>query len=317
MSCSDYAMTDLSIIIVNWNAGPYLSECLRSIKSGTHRCTMEILVVDNASTDGSLEAGQKEFPEITFIQTGSNLGFAKANNIATRRSIGRYICLINPDVVVGEGCLDRMCSYMDEHSSIGILGPKTLNPDLTAQFTCRRFPSLWSSLCRAMALDVLFPDIPLFSDPLMRSWTHDTARRVGMLAGCFWMVRRETLEQVGLLDEGFFMYSEDLDYCKRCWLKGWPVVYFPEVTALHYGGVSSSHLRVHFEVELLKSTLRYWKKYHGRFSQAAFSGIKLLHQARRILVGGFRYVFRPSKKQTSLIQIKSGVACSRLLLRSS
>jgi len=302
---------------VNWNAVQFLLECLRSIACGRHQHTSEIIVVDNASTDGSPEAVQREFPNVTLICNDSNLGFAKANNIAISKSIGRYICLINPDVIVSGGCLDRMAAYMDQHPSIGILGPQILNPDSTIQFSCRRFPSLGNSLCRAMALDTVFSRFPFFGDPLMMSWTHDTIRPVDVLSGCFWMVRRETIEEVGLLDEKFFMYSEDLDYCKRCWQKGWEIVYFPDVTALHYGAASSSHMPVRFEIEGLKATLRYWKKHHSRPARMAFSGINLLHQMRRILQGAIRYVFfNPPERNRFLNEIKAGVACSLLLLRS-
>jgi len=308
---------ELSIVIVSWNTADLLRQCLRSILSGTHEQSIEIIVVDNGSSDGTPEAVQKEFPSVTLIQNHANLGFAKANNIAIRRSTGRYVCLINPDVVVGEGCLDRMLAYMDQQPSIGILGPKILNPDSTIQFSCRRFPSLWNALCRAMALDALFPSKSLFGDPLMRSWAHDSLRQVDMLSGCFWMIRREALDAVGSLDEDFFMYGEDLDYCQRCWQQGWEIVYFPQVAAVHYGGASSCHFPVRFQVESLQSTLRYWKKYRSRPAQMAFSGIHLVHQFRRILQGTIRYIFNPSQKKRFLNEIKAGVKCSLLLLRIS
>jgi len=309
-------MVDLSVIVVNWNTVQFLLECLRSITPEAIRHPTEILVVDNGSTDGSPEAVATEFPNVTLIQSGSNLGFARANNLALRRSSGRYVCLINPDVVVSEGCLNRMRTYMDEHLSIGILGPKILNCDSTLQLTCWKFPSVWNSLCRALALDAMFPRSALFGDWLMRSWAHDTVKRVDILSGCFWMIRRETLDEVGLLGEEFFLYGEDMDYCKRSWQKGWEIVYLPDATAVHYGGASSSLLPVRFEVERVKAALQYWRKHHGRAAHAAYSAISLLHQVRRILQGAVRYVFNPSEKNKFLMDIHAGVACSLFLFRT-
>ena len=309
-------MTELSVIVVNWNAVQFLLECLRSITPEATRHSIEIIVVDNGSTDGSPEAVATEFPKITLIQSGGNLGFARANNLAIRRSSGRYVCLINPDVVVSEGCLNRMRTYMDEHPSIGILGPKILNSDSTLQLSCWKFPSLWNSLCRALALDAMFPSCPIFGDRQMRSWAHDTVKRVDVLSGCFWIVRRETLEEVGLLGEEFFLYGEDSDYCKRSWQKSWEVVYLPDVSAVHYGGASSSHVPVRFEVERLKATLQYWRKHHSRAARVIFSGISLLHQLRRILQGTLHYIFNPSERTRFLTDIHAGVACGLFLFRT-
>jgi GT2 family glycosyltransferase len=158
---------DFSVIVVNWNGGDLFLQALQSMIHATERRHMEIIVIDNASTDGSLERVQQDFRGVQLIRNGSNLGFSKANNIGIRRSKGRYICLINPDVIVPPGILDRMSAYMDEHPSVGILGPKISNADLSLQFSCREFPSLWNNFCRAMALDTMFPQ--LVADPLMQS----------------------------------------------------------------------------------------------------------------------------------------------------
>ena len=307
-------MIDLSIVIVNWNAGHYLIECLRTLTMNTTRRSVEILVVDNQSTDGSAEAAQREFPSLTYIQTGANLGFASANNIGIRQSSGRYVCLINPDVAVHEGCLDRMCDYMDQQPSVGMLGPKVFNTDLTLQLSTRRFPGLWNSACRAVALDALFPRSAIFGDVLMQSWAHDSIQPVDILSGCFWMIRRETLTIIGLLDEDFFMYGEDMDYCRRCWSSGMQIMFLPGATIVHHGGKSSSHFPVRFQVENLRGTLRYWKKHHGGSAVMVFSAINLVHQMRRVVQGSLFYLLRSAQRQRFLIEVQGALACGRLLL---
>jgi GT2 family glycosyltransferase len=307
---------DISIVIVSWNTVDYTLECLRSIIPHTHEHTLEVIVVDNASTDGSADAVHAKFPDVCLIRNEKNLGFAKANNLGIRRSSGRYICLINSDVVVSERCLDRMCEFMDRQTSIGILGPKVLNGDSSLQLSCREFPSLWNSFCRALALDSIFPHLRWFSGSLMRSWTHDQVQPVDVLSGCFWMVRRSALDEVGLLDEEFFMYSEDVDYCKRCWRDGWEIVYFPDVAIVHYGGASSSHAPVRFEVEGLRARLRYWRKHHNRLAQMSFVLITLLHQSRKLLQAAILYILRSSDRKRAASDMQSSVACGRWLLRS-
>jgi GT2 family glycosyltransferase len=304
---------EVSVVIVNWNAGHCLQDCLHSLTGNTKR-RVEIILVDNGSTDGSPEAAQRAFPDVDIIHTGSNLGFAAANNIGIRKSSGRFVCLINPDVVVHAGCLDRMADYMEQHPSVGMLGPKVLNTDLTLQLSCWRFPSLWSSACRAVALDAVFPRSLIFGDVLMTSWAHDAIRPVDVLSGCFWMIREETLASVGLLDEDFFMYGEDVDYCRRCWDRGMQIVYHPLATVVHHGGASSSHAPVRFQVENLKGTLRYWRKHHTRRAVNVFSAISLVHQFRRFLQGLAGYMFVTAKRNGCLTQIRASIACGMELV---
>src|SRR5271157_5076339 len=146
-------MIDISIIIVSWNAKEYLDECLNSIYENPSKCTLETIVVDNASTDGAPDLVKEKYPQVRLIRNTENLGFAKANNIGIKESMGEYVCLINSDAVVLENCLDLMCNYMNEHPEIGVLGPKVLNSDGSLQPSCREFPTFWKNLCRAFALD--------------------------------------------------------------------------------------------------------------------------------------------------------------------
>jgi len=300
-------MLNLSVIIVSWNAREYLLECLRSLAHARTRLSMEILVVDNASSDGSPEAVQREFSHVKLIPNHANLGFAKANNIGVQQSAGRYLVFANSDVNVLPGCIDEMHDYLEKHPSIGMLGPKILNPDLRLQLSCRKFPDLWNLLSRSLGLDIVFPRITYHSH-------RGGVRKVDVLSGCFWMVRRAALPQVGLLDENFFMYAEDIDWCKRFWDAGWKVVYFPKARVIHRGGASSVHAPARFYLEMQRANWYYWKKHRGWPAGIGFLFICALHHMLRILHGIVLYFLRPSKKPEMRLKIKRSMACMGWLL---
>jgi len=300
---------DISVIIVSWNAKHYLVECLGSLSSSGPGESIEVIVVDNASTDGSPEAVEKDFPEVKIIKNETNRGFAAANNIGIEQSRGRYVCLINSDIKVLGNCLERLCDYMDSNSSIGMVGPKILNPDMTLQCSCRSFPGLWNNFCTATGLSRIFRDARLFSGEHMLFFKHDVVRRVNVLVGCFLVVRREALNQVGLLDGRFFIYSEDIDWCRRFWNAGWEVAFFPGSQAIHYRGGSSSNAPVKFAIEQDRAVLQYWKKYHQIPSQVAILFIMALKHVLRIGAGVLFLLIRSSKKTNTLHNIKNHVAC--------
>ena len=306
-------MPVLSIIIVSWNARAYLLKCLQSLQRELSDLHAEIIVVDNASTDGSPEAVALEFPEVKLVRNPTNLGFAGANNAGIRQSRGCYVCLINSDVEILPGCFELLLDHMGKNSSIGMLGPKILNADMTLQPSCRAFPNLWDSFFRALGLDTLFPRSPLFGRRFMSCWSHDGIRRVDVLSGCFWMVRREAIEEVGLLDENFFMYAEDKDWCKRFHLAGWDVVYFPEARAIHYGGASSANAPLRFYLELQKANLQYWRKHHSRPARALFLLLTILHEVFRILRGTIWCIVKPASAPQMKLKIKRSLACLRWL----
>lgn len=300
---------DLSIIIVSWNAKRLLLECLQSLTYEHSAYSTEIIVVDNASTDGSPEAVQEQFPHVKLVRNDANLGFAKGNNIGIKQSIGEYICLVNSDVKVLKGCLDRMYDYMDRHPSVGILGPKILWPDLTLQDSCRKFPTLLNNLFPAIALDKAFPRSKIFSGEHMRYFPHDRVRTVDSLVGCFLMVRREAIYQVGLFDERFFIYVEEVDWCKRFWNSGWEVVFYPHAQVIHYGRGSSSNAPAKFAMEQERAKLQYWGKYHQFPSRFAILLIFALNHALRIAVEIPFLLIRSSKNASILYRINRHLAC--------
>ena len=302
-------MLDVSIIIVSWNARQHLLNCLNSVVDTADGYSQEIIVVDNGSSDGSCEFVEKEFPHVRLMKNKDNLGFARANNIGIRESTGRYLCLVNSDVVVLDGCIEGLVKCMDSNPTVGIAGPRILNPDRSLQVTCRHFPSIWNNLCQATGLNKVFPKSAFFSEPLMKYWDHDSVRSVDVMSGCFWMVRRQATDEVGLLDEDFFIYGEDIDWCKRFHKAGWDVMFYPEAEAIHFGGASSSNAPVKFYLEMQKADLQYWRKHHGKSGQLTYWMIVLVRQLVRIPIYAFRYVFRAKNRETARFKLKRAFAC--------
>ncbi|HPL63714.1 MAG TPA: glycosyltransferase family 2 protein [Syntrophales bacterium] len=273
---------DVSVVVVSWNTREILLDCLRSALSTKDRLNMEITVVDNGSVDGSPEAVREYFPGVRIIRNGANLGFSRANNAGIRASTGKYICLVNSDVIFTENCIPLLFDHMEKNPLIGILGPQIIGRDGEVQRSCMGFPTVWNSLCRALALDAIFPNSKLLGGQLLTYWPHDTTREVDVVNGCFWMVRRAALDMVGLLDEKFFIYGEDVDWCRRFRSRNWKVAFYPEAQAVHLGGASSARMPVRFYLEMHRANLQYWKKHHGRRAQNLYRLTLILHDAVRL-----------------------------------
>lgn len=273
---------DISVIVVNWNGGDLFRECLASLLGKGSGLAIEVIVVDNASTDGSAEMVEREYPGFRLIRNDRNLGFATANNLAIKQSSGKYVALVNSDVKVLPGCFEELCAYLDGNPEVGCVGPRVLNPDLTLQDSCRRFPGLWNTICSATGLATAFPRCKAFSGEHMVYFAHDRVSRVDGLVGCFWMVRRAALDDVGLLDEAFFMYAEDVDWCRRSWRAGWPVVFVPSASAIHYRAGSSGGDPVRWAVAQQDSVRRYWKKHHGTGGVLAITALLFARHSIRL-----------------------------------
>lgn len=303
------AMIDISIVIVSWNARRYLGECLTSLSVPHSDVSTEVIVVDNASTDGSADFVRGKYPHVRCIVSNENLGFSRANNIGIRIATGKYICLINPDVKVPAGCLPRMYRYMEQDRTIGLLGPKMLGAHGESRRSCMRFPTLWNSFLRALAMDSVFGKTGWFGGSLMTDFRFDAIKDVDVLNGWFWIARREAVEQVGPLDQRFFMYGEDVDWCKRFHSAGWRVVFYPEAEAVHYGGASSSNAPVRFYLEMQRANLQFWEKHHGRASRQVYLLMAWLNHVVRILGYGAVYLTARSSRSVAAFKIKRSWAC--------
>jgi GT2 family glycosyltransferase len=299
----------LSVIIVSWNAKKYVEDCLNSLYRSAGPVETEIIVVDNASSDGTPEMIAGEFPEVRLIQNNQNLGFGKANNIGIRIATGRYVCLVNSDVIVSPGCLSFMVDYLSQNPTIGLLGPKMLGANGETRRSTMRFPTIWNSLCRALAVDSLFHDSPLSGGFLARDFGHDEVRDVDILNGWFWMTHRKALDEVGLLDERFFMYGEDVDWCRRFHDRGWRVVFNPDAAAVHYGGASSHAAPVRFYIEMQRADIQYWAKHHGTAATMAYSLISCVYHTVRIIGHGAASIFSGSRRKEAFYKSKRSAAC--------
>ena len=308
---------DISVIIVNWNGLRFLIECLESLSHFKSTRHMEVIVVDNASTDGSADVVARRFPGVILIRNAANLGFAKGNNIGIRASKGKYIFLLNSDIKVLNGCLDALADYMDAHTDIGIIGPKILNEDLSHQSSCRYFPSLWNNFCEATGLARLFRQDRFFSGEHMFHFNGRQTIDVDVLVGCFWAVRRQALEDFGLLDEGYFIYSEDVDWCKRCWKAGWRVTFYPGAQAIHYVGASSKKDPVRFAVAQQRSVLRYWNKHHTMAGRFGIFWLTFAHLATRWAAAAVGQAIQPTRREEREARLRVIRSCLRALFVDS
>lgn len=263
----------LSIIIVNWNTRELLLKCIRSIIDDCRGITTEIIISDNASTDGSADAVRRDFPDIKVINNSVNLGFAGGNNVGIKESRGAYICLVNSDVEIISGCFSGLLRYMKSNPLVGIAGPKAVYPDKQVQITARKEVGWLNSILQMLWFDKLFPSLTRYSQNIIEE--------VDILSGCFWMIKREALVEIGLLDENFFFYGEDRDYCKRMWLAGWKVIYNPEYLIIHHEGGSSKARPLQYYIQLEKAYIGFWKKYHSWLSNIFYYYFRVVYHTIR------------------------------------
>jgi len=234
-------MTDLSIIIVNYNTAALTLQAIESIFKSKTNYDIEIIVVDNGSSEiGLSEEIARLYSQVTVVKNQSNLGFSKANNIGISRSKGKYVLLLNSDTVLQENTLNIVIDYMDVNPTVGACGCKVVLRDGSLDRACKRgFPTPGASAYFMLGLHKLFPQVPKFNQYQLGHLHPDQEHEVDSLVGAFMVVRREAMEQVGLLDEQFFMYGEDIDWCYRIKEAGWKIKYYPKTSILHLKGASS------------------------------------------------------------------------------
>ncbi|MBI5464320.1 MAG: glycosyltransferase [Ignavibacteriales bacterium] len=253
---------DLSVIIVNYNVQEFLQNALMSLQKASRGLRAEFFVVDNASSDGSVEMIRKKFPGVQLIVSRQNEGFAKANNIALRRARGEYVLLVNPDTVVQEDTLRAMKDFFQTHRDAGMVGCRILNPDGTFQLACRRgFPTPWVAFTKIMGLSAMFPASKFFGRYNLTFKSPDETYEVDAISGSCMMLRRKVYEEVGGLDEDFFMYGEDLDWCYRIQRAGWKIFYLHATSIIHYKGESTRRSSID-EVKMFYEAMRLFVEKH-------------------------------------------------------
>jgi GT2 family glycosyltransferase len=258
--------TDLSIIVVNWNVRELLRSCLQSLLTDSQtnpKLIIEIIVVDSASTDGSPEMIRTHFPQVRLIASEHNLGYANGNNVGAAAAQGRYLFLLNPDTEVQPGTLARIIGYMETHPAVGALGPQLLWPDGSIQSSRRRFPTLGSLFWDSTLLGQWFHDNRHSRAYHLADQPADQAQKVDWVVGAAILIRREAWLGVGPIDQDFFMYFEETDWCRRSVEAGWETHYLPSARVTHYEGKSSEQVVAARTLQFQHSKLYYTRKYFG------------------------------------------------------
>jgi len=287
-------MKDLSIVIVNWNAVKHLARCLASVYAALSRerhLRAEVIVVENASTDGSARVVKRDFPQARLIENSVNLGFAAANNQAISEAKGTYVLLLNPDTDVGLRSLGALVDFMQEHPEAGAAGSRLLSPDGGLQHSCSPSPTLFREFWRLLHLDWIRP----YGIYDMTGWQLDSPREVEVLQGACLIVRRQALDEVGLLDEDYFIYTEEVDLCFRLRSVGWKLFWVPQAEVVHYGGQSTGQAAETMFLQLYRSKVVYFRKRYGLVGGRLYKLILFLASTTRLLAAGLAILKQPGE----------------------
>ncbi len=257
---------DVTIVIVNWNTREILKNCLKSIYDDAGPVEYEVVVVDNGSTDGSVDMIKAGFPRAQLIENNKNRGFAAANNQGIALARGRYVLLLNSDTIILDRAVAKTVDFADKHPKAGVVGCRVLNADKTLQLTCFRFPSILNEVLASLYLNKLFPRNKFFGRYRMSWWERNDIREVDVVTGCFMLVRKEAIDEVGVMDERYFIYTEEADWCYRFMQSGWKRLFTPNAEIIHLHGASGSQQRPEMALQLRGSGLQYFKKHQGYLS---------------------------------------------------
>ncbi|MBN1139088.1 MAG: glycosyltransferase family 2 protein [Anaerolineae bacterium] len=286
----------LSIVIVSWNTCELLSRCLASIETHPPASPYEVIVVDNASADGSARMVREGFPWVRLIENDENVGFARANNQGIRGSAGRFTLLLNPDTEVRDGALEILVNFLENHPRTGAAGARLLNPDGTLQPSCHPAPTLAREFWRLFHLDAIYPHARY---PMHR-WGQDRPRQVEVLQGACLLLRREALEQVGLLDEDYFMYTEEVDLCHRLRRGGWHLYWVPQAQVVHHGGQSTRQAAGEMFLHLYRSKVLFFRKHHGPPAARLYKLLLLAASLARLACNPLAWLLRPRYRSEHL-----------------
>ncbi|MBN2457231.1 MAG: glycosyltransferase family 2 protein [Sedimentisphaerales bacterium] len=293
---------DVSIIIVSWNTRDILRNCMKSVYDKSGKVDFEVIVIDNASDDDSAEMVETNYPQAILIKNEENRGFAVANNQGMKIAKGRYVLLLNSDTVVLEDAIAETVSFSDAHPEAAAVGCKVLNPDRTLQPTCFMFPSAVNMVLSSTYLYKVFPQSRFFGRERMSWWDRSDTREVDVVTGCFMLVRREAIDQVGMMDERFFMYGEETDWCYRFKKSGCKVFFTPCAQIIHFGGQSTRQRATEMILRRMGSRLLFFEKHGGRLEYATAC----------LLIALFFFLRVPFWLARTLVSKNNGRDCLRI-----
>ncbi len=293
----------LSVIIVNWNTCQLLDRCLTTLSCELDAQNLsgqsEVFVIDNASHDGSSSMVESKYSQCHLIKNQENIGFARANNQALKLAQGQYVLLLNPDTEIYPGALGSLMNFLDNHPEAGVVAPQLINTDGTIQPSCRAFPSFLGLLLELIGFSRIAPPGSKARSYKMLDWGHDDERQVDQPQGACLLIRRELFNQIGLLDEGYFMLFEEVDWCYRAKQAGWQIWFTPQARILHHLGQAIKQVKTKMILSSHRGMYRFWQKHHSNnknYLNATVYGALMMLAYLRILTYTFRKMLLPLKK---------------------
>lgn len=289
-------MIELSIVIVSWNTKQITEDCLRSVYEQTRGVEFETIVVDNASDDFSADMVEEKFPQVKLIRSDKNVGFAAGNNLGFKKAVGKFVLLLNSDTLVLDNALEKTIAYARKRPKHGVISCKVLNEDHSLQANCSMLPSNLNFALQVFGLYKVFPRHPFFGRADMTWWDYSDERDVEVLKGCFMLVRKDALEQIGDMDEEFFMYCEEVDWCKRFAHSGWRLGFYPEAQIIHLGGSSAAKLGSDRARIKDTSTIYYMRKHWSSFAQFTGKFLMISFYALRLPMAALLFLITGKSK---------------------
>ncbi len=292
----------LSISIVHHHGLNMLRDCLTSIFENSPKFSFEVIVVDNASTDGAVAMMERDFPQIRVIKNVDRHGFGHNQNTGMQASTGEYILVYNDDTLVHGTALTVLCEFLDQHPKVALVGPKLLNADGTLQMSCYKFPSPLRSVWENLLLTAAFPNSTIFGD--YRAWPHNTPREVDFVIGAAMLVRRSVIDQIGLFDELFFMYAEETDWQMRIRKAGWQIMLCPDAEITHLGGQSTEDAKDKQFSEFQTSSVKLITKHYGAAGALVQRISMLAGSVLRIAIWSVMSLIFPNKRRRGATEIQ-------------
>lgn len=298
---------DLTVIVVNYNTAHLLERMISALEASRGKLALQLIVIDNASRDSSATLLRSRHPEVDLIINEVNVGFGRANNQALTLIRGKYILLLNTDAFVSEETLSKTLDYMASNPRCGILGVKLVGEDGKLQPSCRYFPTPWNEFVGSTGLRKLFSFTRLVDD---MSWDHMSIRECDWVPGCYYLMRRELIDQIGLFDPRYFLYFEEVDHCRNARAAGWSVIFYPFTSVIHIGGESAKtegaitkNGRQISELEI-ESKMLFFRKHHGLF--AVFAAVALLFLRVAVaVIKDVTYPLRPNRREVEWSELRT------------